>query len=114
MRHWGNLESDTMYIVDLVQEPSGERFVHIRLPEEQPHVNAALQSNQYPGAALREFGFARCLSPEITTTENQQFGLDPHNLWMVREEVEYLKQHGSRDAVQPPWVNGIPPRFAPA
>lgn len=117
MRHWGNLNPELVYIVDLIQYSMGGRITHIRLPDEPSHENSVLQSNPYHGSVLKKFGKKPLVSEEVTTTDGQQFGLDAHGLWLTLDELKYLhRKHRSPDEVEnikPPWVNGIPPLFAP-
>ncbi|QDT44651.1 hypothetical protein Pan241w_47650 [Gimesia alba] len=93
MHHFGNLDPELIYILDLVQYSLGRRIIHIRLADEPSHENTVLQSNPYKGAILGEFGSSLQVSPDVKTSDGQQFGIDPHNIWFTLDEVLYMKKN---------------------
>jgi len=116
MLYWGGLEDATFYVIDLIQLPDGSRGLRFRKPNEPVHENTVLQSKLYTGSRLKQFGSDRFLTDEIQTKDGRQFGLDPHDIWMTKEETEYWRANHSRAALEnpdAPWVNHLPPRFAP-
>lgn len=117
MIRWHSLQPDELYRLDLIQEPSGLRYVRIRRADDQLTEGTALTSKPYRGAVLRSFQTSHCISPEVVVEDGRSFGLDPHGVWMTQEEVEYWRLHRSQEALESPdapWVNGIPPVFAPS
>ena len=117
MLYWNNLQSQTPYVMDLIQLPDGKRFIAFRKPDEPPHDSTALQTRTYTGAELKRFCQERKISPDVVTTDGRTFGLDPHDVWLTQEEVEYWRAHRSQAALadpNAPWVNGIAPKFMPA
>ena len=114
MLTWGKLESETLYVMDLLQWEDGMRAVRFREPHDPPHLKAVLHSKPYAGQRLRQFMRERFYSPEILTDDGQPFGLDPHDVWVTQAEAEYLRAHRLTEAPSSPhapWVNNLPPRF---
>jgi hypothetical protein len=85
MLYWGRLEDATLYVIDLIQLPDGTRGIRFRKPDEPVHDNTVLQSRPYAESRLKQFGSDRFPSEEIQTTDDRQFGLDPHDIWMTKE-----------------------------
>lgn len=117
MLYLGRLEPNETYVVDLIQEESGKRYIRVRKPNESKHENTALESKVYSGQILNDFASSRQISSDVTTVDDEPFGLDPHDMWMTLTEAKYWREHRSQDALEDenaPWVNGLPPLFAPA
>ncbi len=117
MLHLGKLDTNETYVIDLIQEQSGQRYVRVRKPSETKHENTALESKPYSGDVLNNFGATRQISEDVVTTHGDPFGLDPHDMWMTLEEVKYCRENRSQEALEnadAPWVNGVAPLFAPA
>lgn len=117
MIRWRSIQPEELYRLDLIQEPSGLRSIRIRRVDDQPAEGAALTSRPYRGSVLRSFHANPCISGDIVLEDGRSFGLDPHDVWMTQDEVEYWKSHRSQESlVSPdaPWVNGIPPIFPPS
>ncbi len=120
MLYWNNLNDEMDYVVDLVQFSTGERFLHFRLPKDSPHEHTAISTKAYAGAILKMFFSGRLFFSVVETTDGRLFGVDSHGLWLLKEEADY-HNHRIRFSQEvepcrgtpPPWVNGIPPQFAP-
>ena len=117
MPAWNKLDPSGLYAIDLIQEPSGRRYISTRPADAPPHPLAVLRSKNYTGEALRRFGDSRYVSDDVTTLDGQPFGLDPHDIWLTEAEIRYMrseKHFADRTVGEPPWVNGLPPIFPPA
>lgn len=117
MLYLGRLEPNEMYVVDLIQEESGRRYVRVRPAGESKHEHTALESKVYSGRVLNDFASNRQISEDVTTIDGEPFGLDPHDSWMTLTEAKYWRENRSQQALEDenaPWVNGKPPLFAPA
>lgn len=116
MLYWHNLESDVLYAIDLVQEPAGFRMIHFRAADDAPHHNTVLTTEARLGSELRALGKQRRLSLGVPTTDGQLFTIDPHGIWMTKEEAEFWRHNHSQAGLEDPdapWVNHLPPKFAP-
>ena len=115
MLYWSNLQEDVLYVADLIQPSTGVRFIRFRLPEQAIHDNAVLSSKEYLGRAWKQFVIQRRVSPDIQTTDGRSFGVDAHDTWLTEEEAVYWNNNPSQaalEALDAPWVNKLPPRFA--
>jgi len=66
--HPARINPDEMYCIDLIQEESGHRYPEIRCPDDSPNPKAALVTNPYPGAAVKELLTSVRVSTDIVTT----------------------------------------------
>jgi hypothetical protein len=117
MLYWNNLQDDLFYVIDLVQWPGGFRGLRFRIAGDPAHEYTALETEPRLGRELKALGRERRLSWNVPTTDGRLFWLDPHDIWMTIEEAEYWEANHSPTALEDPeapWVNKIPPRFAPA
>jgi hypothetical protein len=117
MIQWRTLQPDELYRLDLIQAPSGLRYVRIRRADDKPTEGTALTTRPYKGSILTSFHANPCVSSEIVVEDGRSFGLNAHDVWMVEEEVEYWRSHRTHEGLaspDAPWVNGIPPIFAPS
>lgn len=110
------LADHSVYIIDFVQLPDGSRYLKPRLISELPGAQTVLSSKSYLGSELmkwREFGRVdEC----VELQDGTRFILDPHGIWMTKEEFEYWRTNRSQAALEnpdAPWVNHLPPKFAP-
>ena len=111
------LDDDQYYVLDLCQTPSGMRWIEWRSPSESPAPSATLTTIALSGARLRSFLHSRQICGDVTTEDGDQFGLDPHNVWMLLDEVmhcRYIRENDLPWDTDGPWVNGIPPQLPPA
>jgi hypothetical protein len=116
MLYWNNLRDDVQYVIDLVQLPTGIRMIRFRKANDLPHEHTALRTEPRPGRELKALGREQRLSLSVPTTDGRLFVLDPHDIWMTQEEAEYWRANRSQAALEnpdAPWVNHIPPKFAP-
>lgn len=116
MLYWNNLQSDLLYVIDLVQLPTGIRMIRFRKAEESPHEHTALTTEPRRGRELTALGREQRLSLNVPTIDGRLFVLDPHDIWMTQEEAEYWIANCSQAALEnpdAPWVNHLPPKFAP-
>ncbi|QEL18861.1 hypothetical protein PX52LOC_05903 [Limnoglobus roseus] len=106
----GQTVADSLYVLDFVQQPNGRRYLSLRLSNSPPVEQTAFSSAAYRGSDLSQWRSTDRLCEEVRIADGRRFEMDAHGLWLLPEEVEFLM--GER-AVGSPWVNGIPPLFAP-
>ena len=116
MLYWNNLQGDRSYVIDLVQLPTGVRMVRYRDEAQPPHEYTALSTVPCVGSVLKALGRKQEISMNVCTSCGQLFVLDPHDIWMTQVESQYWTANRSQaalDASDAPWVNHLPPKFAP-
>jgi hypothetical protein len=116
MLYWNNLRNDVLYVIDLVQKPSGVRMIRFRTPDDPKHEHTALTTEPVMGHRLKIWGREQQLSLNVPITDGRLFVLDPHDIWMTKEEFEYWHTNRSEETTEnpdAPWVNNLPPKFAP-
>lgn len=107
------LDPGLTYVVDLVQMPDGMRYLQPRLADSPPTKQAVLSSQPYEGGDLmswREYGR---VTEFVELEDGSRFFLDPHGVWLLPEEAEFLRGRRHLQGGDPPWFNGIAPRFPP-
>lgn len=116
MLYWNNLQDDVFYVIDLVQLPTGIRMIRFRRVEDSAHDHTALTTEPRLGRELKSLGREGQLSFNVAITDGRLLVLDPHGIWMTQEEAEFWRTNCSQAALEnphAPWVNQLPPRFAP-
>ena len=110
------LKKDAIYVVELCQKPTGERYTKYREVTAGEHDPCCvLETESAPGSQFIEWGFYE-YAKHLRLQDGRDFVFEAHGIWMTQEEAEYLTRRlrGTAGAVeQPPWINGIPPRLPP-
>ncbi len=91
-------------------------MTRFRKAEDSPHEHTGLTTEPRRGRELKPLGRGQRLSLNVPTTDGRLFVLDPHDIWMTKGEAEYWRANRSQAALEnpeAPWVNHLPPRFAP-
>jgi hypothetical protein len=117
MLYWNNLQDNLVYVIDLIQLTTGVRMIRFRLLSDPPHDYTVIETAPKPGHELKALGRERRLSMNVPTADGRLFILDSHDIWLTKDEHDYWTSRPSQAALDDPnapWVNHIPPRFAPA
>lgn len=105
------------YCVDLLQMADGKRAVALRTPDCPQHEFAVRSTNPFPAEQVRAFLENPGTTPEVTTSEGEEFAIDAHRSWLLLEEALYWRQCRREkvdDWSDGPWVNGkMPKQYAP-
>jgi hypothetical protein len=109
--HWHEMKDDELYVVDLVQEKNGRRYLRPRRIEWPADPDAAFTSEPATGAQIRNW---QCGQAQMTI-RGTMFVLDAHGVWMTVAEMRYIfsRRLATPKPSPPAWVNGLPPLFPP-
>lgn len=107
---WKRSEVDPSkkYQVALCASPSGSRS-HALHPLEHgvPPENTVFLTEVVPTDLLLRRDF-NGISKAVRIDGGKQYWVDAHGVWLTMEEVSALEEE-----LEVPWVNGMPPCFAP-
>jgi hypothetical protein len=105
------LDWDRQYVVELCQMPSGKRYTAYREVGCDGDAHAVLETAPASGKQFVDWGFYT-YAEHLSLSDGTRFGFDAHGIWLTAAELEYL--WFAHPGSQPPWVNGIEPKFPPA
>lgn len=107
---WKRSEVDPTkrYQVALCASPTGSRS-HALHPVGNgvPPENTVFLTEVVPTGLLLRRDF-NGISKAVCVTGGKQYWVDAHGMWLTMEEMSALEEE-----LEVPWVNGVPPRFAP-
>ena len=107
------LDKTRTYVVELCQEPSGRRYTKYRDVETgSPDTHAVLETESATGARFVVWGFYTYAN-HLRLSDGSRFDFDAHGVWLTHSEMEFLASNSTGPWESGPWVNGIPPAFAP-
>jgi hypothetical protein len=101
------------YCLDLLQEKDGERAVALRTADAERHGSTVRTTIALSASCLRGFLDNPGTTPEVVTTEGEQFMIDAHRSWMLLEEAQFwlrCRKEKLNDISKGPWVNGMIPK----
>ena len=108
--HWVQMDDDENYVADLIQLPSGSRYLQPRNLDDETTPHTVFTTCVATGRELRDCQTGNVCVP---LTNGKKFAMDAHGIWMTLPEADTLFNDMPIDDEQPPWVNGMPPLFPP-
>ena len=104
-----------MYIVELCQDPAGQRYTRYRaLDDGTPDPHEVFETDPHPGwqwVAWGHYGYAG----RVATTHGEKFTFDAHGVWLTWDEVRGLHRFSRGELAwsQVPWRTTVPPKMPP-
>lgn len=88
----GQLNSKDIYVLDLIQEPSGVRFLRPRLQSQPREIFAIFTSRPHTGADLMLWRSENSIAENVQLADGSRLILDAHGAWLTQEEFRAFMQ----------------------
>lgn len=103
-----DIRNDKNYLLLLLQSSAGSRkFLLEEVCSKNTHANVAFKTKPVPKELLITRDIIE-ISKLIPLDTGERFYVDAHGIWLT--EIEMLALEDGEDV---PWLNGLPPGFAP-
>lgn len=106
-----DVDASKKYRLALVQAPNGgRRFFLEEEGTSGSHKGTTFYTAHVPNELLIR-GDIGDIARQVPLKDGQPFFVDAHNVWITQEEMSALSEDKEDEEI--PWLNGMPPMFAP-
>jgi hypothetical protein len=106
-----DLDETKSYSLDFYQDPDGSRRIELHEDGiENESTGLVMTTCQIPYDLLFSCDL-EAISEYLKSNGKKSFGVDAHGIWLTEEEIQALMD--DVDETEVPWLNDMPPNFAP-